>query len=264
MGEAKRKRRAHETVLRNCPVCIYCGGVKPATTVEHMPPAVMFWRKHRPKGLEFAACAECNTGSSHADLVAAMVSRMLPDPPSGVGQAEFGDLCQAVGNNIPGLPEEMHLTEEEQQAYGNGLPHHLRTGLLRAGGPILTRYMQAFGLKAALALHFETTKRVVPPMGVVGARWFSNVERVTGNFPDTIFDHLLPARTLSQGRFEVSDQFQYSWRLRDDGAAGLYFAAFRFAFAVVAFAARDRELLSDNGGVVKFSPLEVGQMLRTL
>ena len=50
MGEGKRKRRAHAAVLEGCPWCIYCADV-PATTVDHVPPIIMFAQRQRPKVL---------------------------------------------------------------------------------------------------------------------------------------------------------------------------------------------------------------------
>jgi hypothetical protein len=56
-------------------VCIYCA--QRSQTVEHMPPVIMFTRKQRPKGLEFASCEACNGGTKHADLVAAYIGRSM-------------------------------------------------------------------------------------------------------------------------------------------------------------------------------------------
>jgi hypothetical protein len=55
----------------NDPLCIYCGGVVRATTIDHMPPRIMFYGKRHPKGLEFASCQKCNEGTKYAGLVAA-------------------------------------------------------------------------------------------------------------------------------------------------------------------------------------------------
>ena len=54
MSEAKVKRRAHAAILKAHPWCIYCGGIYPANTIEHMPPIAMFDGKKRPKGLEIS------------------------------------------------------------------------------------------------------------------------------------------------------------------------------------------------------------------
>jgi hypothetical protein len=67
MGEAKRKRRRHAAVLAAHPWCIYCGGIHPADTIEHMPPIAMFDDRQRPRGLEFSTCRECNNGTRLSD-----------------------------------------------------------------------------------------------------------------------------------------------------------------------------------------------------
>lgn len=262
MGEGRARKRSHEALLRENPYCIYCGGLTPATTVEHMPPRIMFWRKHRPKGLEFPACADCNNGSSHADLVAAMLSRVYPDAQSPGHSDEAKRLIQAVSNNIPGLLQEMYVDEAGQKAHKRNLPHGFDGGLLRVGGPIMTAHMQAFALKLGLALHFSVTKYIIPSQGGVAARWFSNYEKFTGVFPDSIFDHLHPSQTLKQGKFEVSDQFEYSFRIAADQSFGMYFAAFRASFAVVAFCAVDRKVLEVGIDHLRvYSPQDVARML---
>lgn len=268
MSESGRKKRAHAAVLRSCPWCIYCGGTTPATTVEHMPPRVMFRAKHRPKGLEFPACAACNNGSSHADLVAALFRRVYPDAPTEAEGEEYKRLLHAINNNIPGLLAEMQITEAEQAVHMAAIPPRYRAGgVLRVGGPLVTRYMQAFSLKLGLALHHEVTGEVLPKAGGIAARWFSNYERVTGVFPQSVFDVLFPAQTLTQGSFEVSDQFQYAWRLTEaPETAGVFLGTFGSGFAVLAFTATARETLErvKPAQAQVLSPGEIGQMLAGL
>ena len=79
MGEGKARRRAHERLLADHPVCIYCAGTNPASTIEHMPPIIMFNQRQRPKGLEFPTCKECNNGTRLTDLVASLLGRVYPD-----------------------------------------------------------------------------------------------------------------------------------------------------------------------------------------
>ncbi|MGM4958207.1 hypothetical protein ACT4MK_19295 [Bradyrhizobium barranii] len=241
MGESKLKRRAHAAVLDSCPCCIYCGGDLLATTVDHVPPIIMFEQRRRPKGLEFGSCEPCNVGTKHADLVAAMVGRSMPDSGTDAGRAEVKSIFSAVNNNIPGLLQEMHVPREMQAAAGwreqNG-------GLLRTDGPLVSSHMQTFAFKIGFSLYYELTKTVLPKTGGVVARWFSNVDRLEGTFPQTVFEHLLPPNTLRQGKFEVSDQFAYQWRLAEDDRMAMFLATFRQSFAVIAFAATDRGLLA--------------------
>ena len=237
MGESNQKRRVHAAVLDSCPWCIYCGGDMPATTVDHVPPIIMFAQRRRPKGLEFASCEPCNGGTKHADLVAAMVGRSMPGSGADADHEEMKSIFSAVNNNIPGLLQQMYLPPEQQSAAGwqeeNG-------GLLRANGPLVSSHMQTFAFKVGFSLYYELTKKVLPKAGGVVARWFSNFDRLDGTFPQSVFEHLLPPNTLRQGKFEVLDQFAYQWRLAEDERMAMFLATFRHSFAVLAFAAVDK------------------------
>lgn len=54
--------------------------------MEHYPPRSIFDGKHRPQGMEFGACKECNEGAREADLVVATLSRMMPDSKTEAGR----------------------------------------------------------------------------------------------------------------------------------------------------------------------------------
>ncbi|HEY0282915.1 MAG TPA: hypothetical protein VGC27_09860, partial [Rhizomicrobium sp.] len=59
------------------PRCIYCPN--PKQTKEHMPHKDMFCGKLRPKGMEFDACKNCNSGTSVSDAVAVIIACWSPD-----------------------------------------------------------------------------------------------------------------------------------------------------------------------------------------
>ncbi|MFK4507067.1 hypothetical protein LPJ38_26885 [Bradyrhizobium daqingense] len=239
MGENKLKRRAHAAVLDGCPCCIYCGGDVHATSVDHVPPIIMFEQRRRPKGLEFGSCDACNGGTRRADLVAAMIGRSMPDSKTDAGRKEMKNIFSGIDNNIPGLLEEMYLPREMQSAAGW---RKQDGGLLRVDGPLVSSHMQTFAFKIGFSLYYEMTKRVLPKAGGVVARWFSNFDRLSGAFPQDVFEHLLPSNTLRQGKFEVSDQFEYQWRFAEEDRMAMFLAIFRQSFAVIAFAAVDRSL----------------------
>lgn len=246
MGEARRKKRAHAAILEACPDCIYCGGKRRANTIEHMPPRAMFLGKKRPKGLEFASCESCNAGTSHADLVASLIGRFWPDPPDEHTRKETRGLFTAVNNNIPGLLSEMSIPDDaEQAAHRHRLGLNAPGGFLRTNGPLVSAHMQTFAYKIGFALYYEVTKKIVPTGGAVAARWFSNAERMAGQYPPADYDFLLPRQTLRQGKFEVADQFGYQWRMTEDERSGIFVSEFRRSFAVVSFVTLDSNLLSD-------------------
>ena len=224
MSESRTKRRAHRALREACPWCIYCGGDVAATTIDHVPPLIMFRQRYRPKGLEFPSCRSCNEGTKHGDLVAAMLGRVYPDAKTDKERDEFKKLLRSINNNIPGLLQEMYVGKAGQQISLHRVPVHVDGNFLRTDGPLVSSHMQTFATKLGFALFYELTKQIVPKGGGVAARWFSNHEQLEGKFPQTIFDYLLPPKTLRQGKFEVSDQFGYQWRMAEgDGGLGMFF-----------------------------------------
>ena len=95
--------------------------------------------------------------------------------------------------------------------------------------------MQAFALRLGMALHYEILGFALPDTGRVAARWFTNYEHITRRFPDDVLEFLGPPKTLQQGKFCVSDQFQYSWAKTPEDTAMMTLTAFRLSFAVLAF-----------------------------
>jgi len=254
MGEAAGKRRAHDALLRAFPWCIYCGSR--ANSVEHMPPKIMFRGKQRPKGLEFPSCLPCNNGTSHSDLVASTLGRVMPDPATDTDKDEVVKLFRAVSNNIPGLLDEMRMGAAGQKLAKRRMPVPPEGGVLRANGPLVTKHMQIFGAKLGFALYFEAFGTPVPSEGGVQPIWFSNAQAARGEIPQNLLRFLPEPQTLRQGKKEVSDQFQYAWVVTEEGQHALFYATFRESFAIAAIAALDRTtyLDKDATGFPVFSP----------
>jgi hypothetical protein len=121
------------------------------------------------------------------------------------------------------------------------------SAVLRADGPILTKYMMTFGAKLGLAFHFEAHGAFVPQDGGVQPRYFTNVNAARGELPMQIIDLLPPAQTLRQGRKDVRDQFSYSFLLTEEKRHSVFYAVFRQSFAVAAVTALNRsEFLMKN------------------
>jgi hypothetical protein len=231
-------------MLANANGCIYCAGANAATTVEHMPPRSIFEGKQRPKGLEFPACAECNNGTSHSDLIAAMLARLWPNADTATGTRDIAKILRAVANNVPAILPEMHVGRagEKFARKRHSIPDDAHP--LRADGPLLTKHIQTFGAKLGFALHYEVTGSWVPASGGVQVMWFSNVQALNGQIPDSLFAMLPKPLTLQQGAKSVEDQFQYSYAPAEQGHL-LYFASFSQSFAVAGICAQDRSIYLD-------------------
>jgi hypothetical protein len=188
------------------PWCIYCGDSNRAGAIEHMPPIMMFNERQRPKGLEFPTCAECNHGTRLADLVASLMGRMYSDSKMDSARAEITRLLKAVSNNVPGLLEEMHVGRGGQKIALKSIPNvPAEAAVLRANGPILTKYMRTFGAKLGFALHFEMHGTSVPLEGGVQPMYFTNVNAAKGELPTSIIELLPSPLTLQQGTKQVRE-----------------------------------------------------------
>jgi hypothetical protein len=149
-------------------------------------------------------------------------------------------LLRGVANNVPGLLEEMRIDQVRQQPHRNIPSMPPGAGIFRANGPILTHHISVFGAKLGLALHYEAHRSPVPPSGGVQPIFYTNVSHLRGEIPSDLIKLLPAARTLKQGKREVSEQFQYSWALSEEGRHSFFFATFRFSFAIAAATALDR------------------------
>jgi hypothetical protein len=248
MGEAKQKRRAHAAILERYPFCIYCGDA--AETIEHMPPIQMFRLRDRPKGLEFPACRECNNGTGDSDLVASLMGRIYPDTKLEIARSEIKRLLAAVGNNVPGLLQEMQVGAGGQKLARRSIPNMpANTAVLRADGPILQHHMLTFGAKLGFALHFETLGTRVPDEGGVQPFYFKKFSAPRGEQPREVIDILPDRRTLMQGTKHVSDQFTYSSVSTEEKRHNVFYAVFNDSFSIMAVSALDRtEFLDAHAG----------------
>ena len=244
MGEAKRRRLSNAERLAMAQGCIYCGGSTPATTLDHMPPRGVFSAKLRPKGLEFPCCDRCNAGTKTTDQVVALMSRISPDASTAEGIAEVRKYLRGVANNEPGLLEEMAGSPEWRKAAAGRVPAGQHP--LYCGGPRVSRHMERFAAKFGFAMHVELTGQPVGPSGGVAARWYSNADVYESKFPMEVWNVLGEPVTLRQGKFHVSEQFEYAWAIGEDGSMGMFIGTFRESFAVLAFTSTGAREAFDN------------------
>jgi len=62
-----------------------------------------------------------------------------------------------------------------------------------------------------------------------------NHNKVTGGIPDSLLAILGPGVTNSQGKFDVSEQFQYASAIADTKRAAIYFRTFDIVVATLAY-----------------------------
>ena len=258
MGESRRRNKRNVAFFERHPFCCFCGGERPATTRDHVPSKQMFHLKRRPQGLEFPACEQCNHSTSPHELTAALLSRLTNYIDSKAYVRELRKLMSQVDKNRHGLLDELMPSWRQQYDFENF--RHLDIpqgwGVLNAGGPMLNQSVQIFGAKLCKALHYEHTNKIVPKSGEIYVRWFSNYDRMTGNIPDSLISQLPEPRSLEQGKWNVRDQFEYSFFVHENERRGFYFAAFQRAFAIGGFVSCERNYFPELEGMKAHFPGE--------
>jgi hypothetical protein len=235
MGQAKNSRRLSQRLLSDHPNCCFCGGGTNATSVDHVPPKIVFWGKRRPAGLEVPACRACNQGTRKLDQVAGIFSRILVDstpPPD--GEAEFERILGSVARDFPGWQRESVPSPAQVAAFGAqfgsstpGQPANI--------GPLATDALNVVGAKLGFALHYQFTKTIVPPGGIVNVRFETNASLPPRGLPAELTKHLGPAMVLKQGTWTTDGHFAFRSVATPDGTAGVYLAHVGRAFLTTSF-----------------------------
>jgi hypothetical protein len=234
MGEAKRRKLQTFAQLKT-QKCVFCGGTKPAETIDHIPPKVFFINKIRPNSHEVPACERCNSASSGSDQIAALASLTMASVQSeAIPKPYFQKIFQGVRNNQPDAIT--YLAGLESHPLYQSKLLHMRPYAyeVRVDERIWTKYLNIWAAKQALALYYLATGQSITENGVVYVNWYTNHQLAGNRYPKDLIDLLGNYRTLSNGKFEVSEQFEYRFELVPKPAAlvsvmGMHRSAIVFA-----------------------------------
>lgn len=184
MGEASRRKKQF---LEDHPLCCFCGGARPSSTIDHQPARVFFANREWPEGFVFPACLECNAASKEAENALSL----LLSPESEAGTPDRRNRIDWIKRHQPeiirdilSLPtrekrkiaKELGIAREFGQAYAD-LP------IAKFNKDIWDPYLQIFARKIMLALYYQTFSRVLPREGWMALIIESNVQIAKRGFP---------------------------------------------------------------------------------
>jgi hypothetical protein len=251
LGEAKIKQSATQKLIAQFPLCCFCGGLRPSTTREHMPPKALFDNSHRPDCLVMPACDQCNRSTSLADLTTSVISRWsYPENPKAredhrklvkavrENHPELADEWAAVANPIDQLRSRFHLENQ-----GVPVPPEARMVSI---GPLTIRNLNLFAHKATLALYFEHFRRPLPNTGCLCAFWRTKEDVAAAGVPKIVLDIMTRYATLEQGAWNERDTFEYRYELNQDNGLFAFMAKLRNTLYVIGFAATDSGVIPEH------------------
>jgi hypothetical protein len=164
---------------------------------------------------------------------------VYPNSTSPTAREQIAKIFAGLRNNQPEVFSELRPTREQLQFARSA------TGVMADGGGAFNvgdkthqRIMQ-FGARAALALHYHLTSKVVPKSGLVWVVWHTNERLIMGDFSAAFGAYLPPHKTLKAGRNTLEGQFDFSSRATDDCRMSAHMMTFRLSFAIQAAVAID-------------------------
>jgi hypothetical protein len=265
MGEAKRKQTATQRLIKLFPNCYFCGGQRLAIQREHMPPKCLFDDSHRPDKLVMPVCAECNRGTSTADLAAAIIARWGHGPQSTARALDYTRLAAQIRTQAPELVGEWLSLDDA----GNekALEHLRNHGLLvprgvsvATVGPLTIRQLNLFAHKATLALYFEHFRQPLPITGRVCTFWRSKEDFARDGIPFRLLEMFPFYATLAQGTWDERKTFEYRYDLNAKNGLFGCIAKLRQGLFMIGFAVTNaEELFTDDTDWI--SPDDPGTLL---
>jgi hypothetical protein len=143
-----------EDFLRRHPLCCFCGGSEPASTIDRQPGKILFPDQLRPLEMELPACASCSQQARADEALLALVCRFIgsprrdPAPDSDLLRETFATVRQ----RFPGLLERM----DQGQAWIQQRGQLIRQNAINVNQPEVRESMCRLAAKLALAIYYQS------------------------------------------------------------------------------------------------------------
>jgi hypothetical protein len=154
---------------------------------DHQPARIIFPDKHRPKGLEFPACADCNRQTSADEALLAFVCRFAGSHRTNAARDfnRLKDIVGSVNQSFPGLRQKMH----GQRLWAMERDVWVRVGAIDVNQPEVNLGLCRIAAKLALAIYYESrsspASKVWPslpsPFDLSGVDWANRQASATAN-----------------------------------------------------------------------------------
>lgn len=192
--------KARDFIKRH-PFCCICGGTEPASTVEHLPARIVFPRKHRPKGLEFPACATCNAQTRGDDSVLAIVSQALGSVRPGVPLIDEATLIKAARGaqiSFPGF----RLAGRQELRNVNGVIR--KVGVFDVDHPTVHLSLCRLAAKFALATFYQQSQKIAGETYRINTLWAHNQNENADDIAEIL--KIFPnSSSLKQGTWDTAE-----------------------------------------------------------
>jgi hypothetical protein len=244
MSEAKLKKSKLDSLIKLYPNCVFCGGLRPTETQEHLVPSALFKPKPRPNELVLPSCRICNNGSSFQDAIATIIfqaSKPYAEGNEGLISIKMATEFHRKFPKVPFIFKKsggLKAFLKRQEAINDFKKYNI----IQPGEELVEisdfalLQLRIFSVKIGLGLYFSKTNRIFGR----NKRLFSDViflekaltsesfQRIIHTFPQ--FEYLKQGKMNSIGNFEYSTL--YFPENSQDNIEFAYIATFGRAFAL--------------------------------
>lgn len=176
-GQKTRKQQ----FLEDHPVCCFCGGLTPSTSLDHVPPQACFPKGFVPEGIEFPACKRCNDVTRPLDQALGYYTMLIDYDLNNLHVDRAKGLHNGMLNNAPEALPEFKLSPNTIRAVMKQHGIERTPGLLLRDEPIVrslvlasTRIDEAtvaVGRKLGCALYYRHKKRILTSAHRICTGW---------------------------------------------------------------------------------------------
>jgi hypothetical protein len=174
------------------PYCCFCGGTRPSTTLDHVPPKACFPVGFWPDEFEFPSCNQCNNGTSKHDTIFGFYSMLLDFNEANRTPGDRARIKQLHAEILKRYPDALPDLETGEPIYKVG---HIITpspvAIVVDAKPAAREAMVMTGEKLTHALYYREMKGIITP----DHRFFTSKYQIQRDGTETLtsfFKGLLP------------------------------------------------------------------------
>lgn len=217
-----RSKYTVKKFLQKYPICCFCGGSTPATSIDHVPARAFFIDRKHPVGMEFPACSTCQNSTTDAEDVARLVTIFQGTSynPSMIGFFDRNNdsLIRGVVQRKP------ELIDTGYSIGGNPI--------IRLGEEVQNKIVEC-QRKISLALYYRITGRILRPDQCMALTFLTFDKALIIDEQLALLDSV-PTDEWSND-LEILAQFRYKWRNFSGGQEGLLLYLGTFIHGLVCF-----------------------------
>lgn len=223
MSATKFRERRKARLIREHPTCIFCGGLRPTVTLDHVPPRASFPRGYHPEDFDFPACEECNQSTRHFDQIFSLYAMLSDHDEANHSQEDLRRLTSGIANNYPKSLPNIDLPTRTKRIglkkMGLRKPDgELYKDLPLAGVPIVFgEAAKIVARKLACAVFFTEFGRALPQGQQIVSSWHHSFDPRSHSFIAYFNDRMQAYRNPTRGTIKnYGNRFAYKFAYNED------------------------------------------------